>query len=42
MTERDELAEIIRYGRGQDASVRPSGEDFSVADAIIAAGYTKG
>ena len=40
-TERDELAEVIRYGRGEEASVRPSEQDATVADTIIAAGYRK-
>jgi hypothetical protein len=41
MSGRNELAEVIRYGRGEDASVRPSEQDHDVADAILAADYVK-
>jgi hypothetical protein len=40
-TERDALAEVIRYGRGEDASVRPSAQDQDISEAILAAGYSK-
>jgi len=35
------LAEVVRYGRGLDASVRPSQEDLNIAEAVIADGYEK-
>jgi hypothetical protein len=40
-TQRDELAELIRYARGWDASVRPSQEDRDIVATIIAVGYCK-
>lgn len=41
MDKRNALAEVIRYSRGEDASVRPNKQDFTTADAILAEGYAQ-
>lgn len=41
MSKRNALAEVIRYSRGEDASVRPNEQDFITADAVLAEGYAQ-
>ena len=41
MSKRNALAEVIRYSRGEDASVRPSAQDYITADAVLAEDYSQ-